>query len=164
MRGQSRPNGLRRRLSEGGMITAGNPPLHTLTVLPFPGSPRRRASLSRALLGLEKKGKHVTLMNPKREARLCGGPGAAPKREARVPGDPRKGSTSPGSGATARKREARVPDEEEGMGESRAMSPQRDQLDPSSSCFPFQEIPSHPSDVHPFCSSPVRRASLLHAG
>ena len=76
-------------------------------------------------------------MNPKREARLCGGPGAAPKREARVPDDPRKGSTSLGSGANARKREARVPDEEEGVGESRAMSPQRDQLDPSSSCFPF---------------------------
>ena len=100
----------------------------------------------------------------KREARLCGGPGAAPKREARVLDDPRKGSTSLGSGATARKREARVPDEEEGVGESRAMSPQRDQLDPSSSCFPFQEISSHPSDVQPFCLTPAPRASLLHAG
>ena len=138
--------------------------IHHGDVLPFPGSPRRRASLSRALLGLEKKGKHVSLMHPKREARLCGGPGAAPKREARVPGDPRKGSTSLGSGANARKREARVPDEEEGVGESRAMSPQRDQLDPSSSCFPFQEISSHPSDVQPFCSTPAPRASLLHAG
>ena len=146
------------------MSIASNTPIHTLTVLPFPGSPRRRASLSRALLGLEKKGKHVSLMNPKREARLCGGPDAAPKREERVPDDPRKGSTSLGSGATARKREARVPDEEEGVGESRAMSPQRDQLDPSSSCFPFQEISSHPSDVQPFCSTPAPRASLLHAG
>ena len=96
-------------------------------------------------------------MNLKREARLCGGPDAAPKREARILDDPRKGSTSLGSGTTARKREARVPDEEVGVGESRAMSPQRDQLD----VLPFS---SHPSDVHPFCSSPVRRASLLHAG
>ena len=96
-------------------------------------------------------------MNLKREARLCGGPDAAPKREARILDDPRKGSTSLGSGATARKREARVPDEEEGVGESRAVSLQRDQLD----ALPFS---SHPSDVHPFCSSPVRRASLLHAG
>ena len=146
------------------MITARCSQLHLGDVLPFPGSPRRRASLCRDLFECEKKGKHVSLTNPKREARLCGGPGAAPKREARVPGDPRKGSTSLGSGATARKREARVPDEEEGVGESRAMSPQRDQLDPSSSCFPFQEISSHPSDVQPFCCSSVRRASLLHAG
>ena len=128
--------------------------VHPGDVLPFPETFFER----------EKKGKHVSLMNPKREARLCGGPGAAPKREARVPDDPRKGSTSLGSGANARKREARVPDEEEGVGESRAMSPQRDQLDPSSSCFPFQEISSHPSDVQPFCSTPAPRASLLHAG
>ena len=123
------------------MSVAGGPQIHPRDVLPFPGSPRRRASLCLALFEREKKGWHVSLMNPKREARLCGGPGAAPKREARVPDDPRKGSTSLGSGATARKREARVPDEKEGVGESRAMSPQRDQLDPSSSCFPFHPIP-----------------------
>ena len=105
----------------------------------------------------KKKRKHVSLMNPKREARLRGGPDAAPKREARVLDEPRKVSTSLGSGTTARKREARVPDEEVGVGESRAISPQRDQLD----VLPFS---SHPSDVRPFCYSPVRRASLLHAG
>ena len=109
------------------------------------------------LFNTQKKGKHVSLMNPQREARACGGPNAAPKREARILGDPRKGSTSLGSGATARKREARVPDEEVGVGESRAMSSQRDQLD----VLPFS---SHPSDVHPFYYSPVRRAALLHAG
>ena len=81
----------------------------------------------------------------------------AQKRAARILDDPRKGSTSPGYGATALKREARFPDEEVGVGESRAMSPQRDHLD----VLPFS---SHPSDVQPFCSSPVRRASLLHAG
>ena len=127
---------------------------HPRDVLPFRGSSGTRASLLGAAPG-----------PPQRRASLLGF-----TRETcfpfffesqKVSG---KGSTSPGSGANARKREARVPDEEEGVGESRAMSPQRDQLDPSSSCFPFQEIPSHPSDVQPFCSTPAPRASLLHAG
>ena len=72
------------------MSVTGGVQIHPRDVLPFPGSPRRRASLSRDLLGLEKKGKHVSLMNPKREARLWGAPDAAPKREARILDDPKR--------------------------------------------------------------------------